>query len=108
MSSNHPNRPPGISSHNVKVDFDVIDDSEDVSGLAETTESIDDISVARVNFYSILLEPESSPTSPVRRTRNDDFLAERAMHDLEQILPYPGDESPEEGRRFLVYQFEEL
>jgi hypothetical protein len=30
------------------------------------------------------------------------------MHVLEQMLPYPGDESPEEGRRFLVYQFEEL
>jgi hypothetical protein len=35
MSSNRPNRPPGISSHNVEVNFDAIDDSEDVSGLAE-------------------------------------------------------------------------
>jgi hypothetical protein len=29
------------------------------------------------------------------------------MHVLEQMWPYPGDESPEEGLRFLVYQFEE-
>jgi hypothetical protein len=65
MSSNRANRPPGISSHNLELDFEAINDSEDVSGLAETTESIDDISVARVDFYSILLEPESSPTSPV-------------------------------------------
>lgn len=77
MTSNKPNRPPGITSHNVEVNFDRFDN---VGGLTETTE--------------------------IPLTMSD-LIASHTTAVLEQMQPYPFNESPIEDSRFLVYQFEE-
>jgi hypothetical protein len=92
MPSNRLNRPPGLSAHNVEVE---IDDYEHVSGLDEVTETIDEIPVAsmRIAFPSSRLHSNHrlGDVHRSRRTRIDDFVAERAMYILEQMRPYPND-----------------
>ena len=49
MPSNHLNRPPGLSAHNVKVE---VDDYKHVSELDEVIETIDEIPVTSMHLAS--------------------------------------------------------
>ena len=98
VPSNRPNKPPGISSHNVEVNFDGIDNYDDVGRLAETTE---------IPVASIRIRSDEEDGFGTALSRMSGLISLRTMTLLEQMQPYPFDESPIEGRRFLVYQFEE-
>lgn len=105
MPSNHPNHPPGISTHNVEVE---VDDYKYVGGLAETTEIGDEIPVTSIQLALLEVRSSSRHVHCPRRTCIDDFVAERAMYVLEQMRPYPNDDPllVIEEDRFMVYQFE--
>ena len=109
MLSNHLNRPPGLSAHNVEVE---IDDYEHVSELNEVTETIDEIPVASmcIAFPSSRIHSNRGlgDVHWSQQTHIDDFVAEWAMYVLEQMRPYPNDGPLVEVEecRFMVYQFE--
>jgi len=73
MPSNRPNRPPGISTHNVEVE---VDDYNYVGGLAETTEIGDEIPVASVQLALLEVRSSSGHVHHPRRAHIDDFVAE--------------------------------